>query len=301
HDDFGVIGLTARTPDAFKRTTGDPPEFQAFSPHVPMDEETGEAVGLYYNCGGFVNRPLFGDAANLSATARLSSSLVAADPNDVAQVSAALSDIELNPAAQTGKQQMKELIAKLCAKWKLDPEKAKEAELIAAFEQEQQSVAALTARAGLVEPVIVALGFDKTSTPKPEELTGKITALGKQDTNVIMLADYAKELTGLAVGIGLISPAEKETWERRIKFDRANEVKELMAKKPTVPTQRIVIEGGAGAGAGGNGEPKWKTRVNEMVAKDAELSKIAVGNPDRAVTLAMERLIKIEPAIFAEQ
>jgi hypothetical protein len=57
HNDLGVIGLTRRTPAALKATTGDPPEFQAFSPHVPIDPETGEAVGIYMNCGGFVNRP----------------------------------------------------------------------------------------------------------------------------------------------------------------------------------------------------------------------------------------------------
>jgi len=87
HDDLGVIGLTRRTPAALKATTGDPPEFQAFSPHVPIDPETGEAVGIYMNCGGFVNRPLFGDATSLSAAAHLPQELVAADPNAVELIS----------------------------------------------------------------------------------------------------------------------------------------------------------------------------------------------------------------------
>ncbi|HUJ70946.1 MAG TPA: hypothetical protein VLZ30_01795, partial [Verrucomicrobiae bacterium] len=88
HDDLGVIGLTRRTLQAVERTTGDPPEFQAFSPHVPIDPETGEAVGIYMNCGGFVNRPLFGDATALSAAAHLPQELVAADPKAVELVSA---------------------------------------------------------------------------------------------------------------------------------------------------------------------------------------------------------------------
>src|SRR5258708_39668585 len=55
HDDLGVIGLTRRTLQAIERTTGDPPEFQAFSPHVPIDPETCEAVGIHINSRGFCN------------------------------------------------------------------------------------------------------------------------------------------------------------------------------------------------------------------------------------------------------
>jgi hypothetical protein len=151
HDDFGVIGLTRLTAKAVERTTGEPPEYQSFSPHVPMDPETGEAVGLYTNCGGFVNRGLFGAEALLSATARLSASLVAADPNDVARISAALDNGEPPTAARTGAD-MQQLKARLCAAWTLDPETTTEAGLIAAFDQHQTSIAALTAKIILASP-----------------------------------------------------------------------------------------------------------------------------------------------------
>src|SRR4029077_2522173 len=129
HDDLGVIGLTRRTLQAVERTTGDPPEFQAFSPHVPIDPETGEAVGIYMNCGGFVNRPLFGDATSLSAAAHLPQELVAADPNVVELVDAATSE--------SVTRDFDSLISRLCARYQLNSATVLETELLAAWEREQ--------------------------------------------------------------------------------------------------------------------------------------------------------------------
>ncbi|MCX6907495.1 MAG: hypothetical protein NTY01_05575 [Verrucomicrobia bacterium] len=299
HDELGVVCRIARTLTGAAKTSGDPAEFQAFSPHTAMDDD-GEAAGLYLNVGGFVNRPLFGDANNISAAARLTQELVAADPNDIAQVSAELSDVETQPAAQENTE-MKQLIAKLCAAWKLDPEKVTEAELTAAWDTHTAGVSTLTAKAGLVEPVIVALGFDKAAVPKPEELTGKIAALGKQPDNIIQLADYAKELTGIAVATGLIAPAEQATWERRLVVDRVNEVKELTAKKPTVPLGTVVNGDTAGAGAAGNGSQQavWEKELNELVAKDAKLVAVAATDMPRAKSLGIQKLMREKPALFA--
>src|SRR5208282_2937811 len=125
HDGLGVIGLTRRAPAALKATTGDPPEFQAFSPHVPIDPESGEAVGIYMNCGGFVNRPLFGDATSLSAAAHLPQELVAADPNAVELISAVPEDDRAEAATPVADQpkltrSFDGLIARLCARYRLD-------------------------------------------------------------------------------------------------------------------------------------------------------------------------------------
>ena len=268
HDDFGVIGLTRLTAKAVERTTGEPPEYQSFSPHVPMDPETGEAAGLYANCGGFVNRGLFGAEALLSATAKLPASLVAADPNDVARISAALDDGEPPTAAQTG-ETMKELKARLCAAWKLDPEKTTEAGLIAAFEQHQTSIAALTAKAA--------------------------------PGNVIALQDHAGAIAEIAVKAGIISPAEKEiTIARLTGSARDEEFKALVARPPAVPMGRVVHPAGTAKGADGSGPvaDAWEAPLRELIARDSELSKIAVGDVLRARSLGLTRLMQEQPELF---
>ncbi len=267
HDDFGVIGLTRLTAKAVERTTGEPPEYQSFSPHVPMDPETGEAAGLYANCGGFVNRGLFGAEALLSATARLSASLVAADPNDVARISAALDDGEPQPPAQTG-EQMKELKARLCAAWQLDPEKATEAELIAAFEQHQTRVAALTAKAA--------------------------------PGNVIALQDYAGAVAEIAIKAGIISPAEREiTVARLTGSEREGEFKALVSRTPTVPLG-MVVQTATAQGADGLGPQAeaWEAPLKELIAKDPELMKIAAADVHRARSMGLVRLMGEKPELF---
>ena len=266
HDGFGVIGLTRLTAKAVERTTGEPPEYQSFSPHVPMDPETGEAAGLYANCGGFVNRGLFGAEALLSATARLSASLVAADPNDVARISAALDDGESQPPAQTG-EQMKELKARLCAAWQLDPEKATEAELIAAFEQHQTRAAALTAKA---------------------------------PGNVIALQDYAGAVAEIAIKAGIISPAEREiTVARLTGSGREGEFKALVSRTPTVPLG-MVVQTATAQGADGLGPQAeaWEAPLKELIAKDPELMKIAAADVHRARSLGLVRLMGEKPELF---
>jgi hypothetical protein len=299
HDDFGVIGLTRLTAKAVERTTGEPPEYQSFSPHVPMDPETGEAVGLYANCGGFVNRGLFGAEALLSATARLSASLVAADPNDVAQISAALDGGETNTAAQ-GEKQMKELKAKLCAAWQLDPEKATEAELIAAFEKQQAGVTALTAMAALGNEAVVVLGFDAKQPPKVGELKAKVDGLTKPPANVIELRAHASEVADIAVRAGIISPAEKEiTIARLTGSARGDEFKALVAKQPTVPIGTVVnTNTSEGANGLGPQADAWEAPLKELVAKDAELSKIAAADMNKARSMGLVRLMGEKPELF---
>jgi hypothetical protein len=292
HDDLGVIGLTRRTLQGIERTTGDPPEFQAFSPHVPIDPETGEAVGIYMNCGGFVNRPLFGDATALSAAAHLPQELVAADPNAVELVSAS-SDTGANENVRAFPQ----FIARLCAQYQLDPATATEPALIAAFEREQAGTASLTARASLAEHAIVALGFEKSATPQPEELTAKAATLRQPSDEEI-----GNELAGFAVGCGILAPAERIEWVRRLARDRRGWTKELLAKAPSVLLGRIVRDQSA-LGAAGAVRPraKWEHRVDELCAKDPLIAPIAAKDPARAKSIALERIAREEPALLKER
>ena len=268
---LGVIGLTRRTPRAVELTAGDPPEFQAFSPHVPIDSDTGEALGLYMNCGGFVNRPLFGDSTSLSAAAHLQHELVAADPNDVALVSAAPDIVEHTNAAEKEKPTMKELIAKLCAAWKIAKpvDQVTEAELITAFDQSTQETAALTGKVALVEPVITALGYAKDATPKAEELTGKITELNQRPANVDEL--IGREIADFAAATGIIAPAEEADWRDKLKKDRVNRTKELVGKTPSVLIGKLITEQRTTPPAA---DDTFK-EAQELVAKDPAFKAIA--------------------------
>ena len=100
----GVMADMEWTDAATAALTGKLPEFDAFSPVVPMgDKESpfpGEALGLYQNCGGLVNRGTFGRKVKFSESADMQQ-LVAADPNLVAQVDAALRDDQTNAAEET--------------------------------------------------------------------------------------------------------------------------------------------------------------------------------------------------------
>lgn len=291
HDDLGVIGLTRRTLQAIERTTGDPPEFQAFSPHVPIDPETGEAVGIYMNCGGFVNRPLFGDATALSAAAHLPQELVAADPNAVDLISA--TPEEPHREEHDGRV-FSNLISRLCGHYQLNVTIVTEAEIIAAFEHEQTDAASLGARASLAEHAIVALGFEKTATPKPEELTAKASLLRQPSDDEI-----GKELVGFAVGCGILAPAERTEWERRLAKDRRGWTKELLAKAPSVLLGRIIQDQSVvGAAGGAHQKAKWEHRVDELCARDPLIAPLATKDPARAKSIALERIAKEEPSLL---
>ncbi|HXI84135.1 MAG TPA: hypothetical protein VNL17_08610 [Verrucomicrobiae bacterium] len=272
HDDLGVIGLTRRTLQAIERTTGDPPEFQAFSPHVPLDPETGEAVGIYMNCGGFVNRPLFGDATSLSAAAHLPQELVAADPNEVELIStdvvaASVPDASTPATGERAGRPFYELIAKLCAHFQLDASTVTEPELIAAFEESVSS--------------------------QPAELTAKAALHKPSDEEIGM------ELVGFAVGCGILAPAESAEWERRLAKDRAGWTKELLAKAPSVLLGRVIQDQSAGEAAGGTKpKAKWEQRVEELCAKDPLIAPIAAKDPVRAKSIALERIAREEPALL---
>lgn len=302
HDDLGVIGLTRRTLQAVERTTGDPPEFQAFSPHVPIDPHTGEAVGIYMNCGGFVNRPLFGDATALSAAAHLPQELVAADPNAVELAGSDVMDhIGVNASPDTEASEhapaFPQLIARLCARYQFDPATVTEPELIAAFERQQADAASLTARASLAEHAIVALGFEKSATPQPEELTAKAATLRQPSDEEI-----GNELAGFAVGCGILAPAERTEWQRRLARDRRGWTKELLAKAPSVLLGRIVKDQSAiGAAGGVRPKAKWEHRVDELCAKDPLIAPIAAKDPARAKSIALERIAREEPALLKER
>lgn len=299
HDDLGVIGLTRRTPAALKATTGDPPEFQAFSPHVPIDPETGEAVGIYMNCGGFVNRPLFGDATSLSAAAHLPQELVAADPNAVELISAdpGVGEIAVSEEERANvPRRFDALIARLCARYQLDPAAASESELIAAFERDVAGAASLTARARMAEHAIVALGFEKSATPTPEELTAKAATLRQPSDDVI-----GKELAGFAVGAGILAPAERVEWERRLAKDRRGWSQELAAKAPSVLLARVIKDPPVIGAAGGiRQKARWEHRVDELCASDPFIAPVALKDPARARSIALERIAKEEPALLKQ-
>ncbi|HVM62867.1 MAG TPA: hypothetical protein VMV72_18545 [Verrucomicrobiae bacterium] len=318
HDELGVIGLTRRTPAALKATTGDPPEFQAFSPHVPIDPETGEAVGIYMNCGGFVNRPLFGDATALSAAAHLPQELVAADPNAVALVDTAPEDEAAvvgrsptfagrSPASAgegrsahadrpTASHSFATLIGKLCARYSLDPATVAEEALIVALDRDQAEFSTLTARACLTDHAIVALGFEKSCAPTPEELTAKAATLRQPSDDVI-----GKELAGFAVGAGILAPAERAEWERRLAKDRGGWSKELAAKAPSVLLARVIKEPPViGAAGGVRPKARWEHRVDELCASDPLIAPVALKDPAHARSIALERIAKEEPALLKE-
>jgi hypothetical protein len=291
HNDLGVIGLTRRTPAALKATTGDPPEFQAFSPHIPIDPETGEAVGIYMNCGGFVNRPLFGDATSLSAAAHLPQELVAADPNVVELITATPDEDHANVPRR-----FDALIARLCARYLLDPATASESELIAAFERDLADAASLTARARLADHAIVALGFEQSATPTLEELTAKAATLRKPSDDEI-----GKELAGFAVGSGILAPAERAEWERRLAKDRRGWSKELAAKAPSVLLARVIKDPPViGAAGGVRQKARWEHRVDELCASDPFIAPIALKDPVRARSIALERIAKEEPSLLKQ-
>ncbi len=303
HDDLGVIGLTRRTPAALKATTGDPPEFQAFSPHVPIDPETGEAVGIYMNCGGFVNRPLFGDATSLSAAAHLPQELIAAEPNAVELTSPDLGVAEIAAPEEEERhtsavptRAFATLIAKLCGRYVLDPATVTEDALIAAFERDVSNTASLTARAHLADHAIVALGFEQSAMPTPEELTAKAATLRQPSDDVI-----GKELAGFAVGAGILAPAERVEWERRLAKDRRGWSRELAAKAPSVLLARVIKEPPViGAAGGVRQKARWEHRVDELCASDPFIAPVALKDPARARSIALERIAKEEPALLKQ-
>lgn len=319
-DNRGVMGDHEWTEPAEKALTGKLPEFDAFSPHVPIgDSESpfpGEALGLYQNCGGLVNIGTFGRKVKFSESADMQQ-LVAADPNLVAQVDAALRT-DTQPAAE--EKQMKELIAKLCAAFSIKPDgKADtdlEKELLAAFEKEHTGVAVLTARAGALKPVIVAVGLSDDKAITEAELIG---ALKKQNGNVIVIADdgalsfkppvtadelVGKEVVEFAVSTGILAPAEKEEWLGRFKRDRAGWQKELIGKTPSVLIGKLVKEAvttAATTTTAAAAKPKWETRMEELIAKDPAIAAVAKNDLVKARSLAVERIAKDEPALLVEQ
>ena len=146
-----------------------------------------------------------------------------------------------------------QLIARLCGRYLLDPATVTEPALLAAFEREQAATASLTARAKLAEHAIVALGFEKSATPRPEELTAKAATLRQPSDE-----DIGNELAGFAVGCGILAPAERAEWERRLAKDRrgwtqgvARESAERVARADHSGPVRT---GDAAGGAGTEGE-----------------------------------------------
>jgi len=267
--------------------TGAVPEFDAFSPHVPIGDKNspfpGEALGLYQNCGGVVNIGTFGTKVKFSESADMHP-LVAADPHLVAQIGAALSSDQPNPAAVG--EPMKELIAKLCAAFGLDASKATEPELIAAFEQQHN--VRLVELTGRDKAVVIALGFDPEKGAKIEELTGKIVEIGKRD-GLVSLDDHIAALTGLAVKTGQIAPAELETTKRRLKLDHTNETKELIAKEPSVLLGRKLTDSSVAVGD----KNEVHEKAMELVAKDPQLIAIAgTQGKDVAYGKAVEQVLK---------
>ena len=297
-DKRGVMVDVEWTEAAGQSLVGKVPEWDALSPHCMIRD--GEAIGLYRNAGGLVNASAMGSQNRFEKTADYQE-LAAADPNIVAQISAAVADDETHAAqTQETEPQMKELIAKLCAKFKLDPAKATEAELIAAWELDQQGVVELTAKAGLAEPVIVVLGFDTAKPPKADELTAKIKQLGTLPTDVIKVEDHVEELIGIALKGGVIAPAEKDTYTRRLKgAERKAEFKELLAKENSVITGRVVVDT-AHAGGAATSEPKYRKEARELIGKDATLSALNQKDPAAALSMAVRELIRTKPAVFEE-
>ena len=282
----GVMADVAWTDNAATALTGAVPEFDSFSPHVPIgDKESpfpGEALGLYQNCGGVVNIGTFGTKVKFSESADMQQ-LVAADPNIVAQIGAALSGDQSTEAAKG--ETMKELIAKLCVAFGLDVAKATEPELIAAFEKHNVRTTELVARD---KAVIVALGFGEKDEPRIETLTGKIVELGKRD-GLVTIDDHVEALTGLAVKTGQIAPAELETTKRRLKLDRVEETKVLIGKEPSVLLGKKLEDPAV--------KPADKNEVHEkaveLVAKDPRfMAIVAAQGKDVAYGKAVEEVLK---------
>ena len=205
-DGLGVMADVEWTQSAVAKITGATPEFQAFSPRIPIDEETGEALGLFLNSGGLVNRPLFGAKTKISVSAD-ELELVAADPNAVELVSALEEDGE--PAPQIG----------------------------------------------------------------TEQRSGDGAVIGR-------------ELIGFAVGCGILAPAERDEWERRMTKDRAGWTRELLAKSPTVLIGKFIKD--QAVGATGRSQRDWKREARELIAQDPQLKKLAESDPDAAMSRAIE-------------
>ncbi len=205
-DGLGVMADVEWTLSAVAKITGAAPEFQAFSPRIPIDEETGEAPGLFLNSGGLVNRPLFGAKTKLPASAN-ELELVAADPNAV--------------------------------------------ELVSAAEQDDEPV-----------PVVI-----------PQQSSTDDAAIGR-------------ELIGFAVGCGILAPAERGEWERRMTKDRAGWTRELLAKTPTVLLGKFIKD--QTMGAANRSQRDWKREARELIAQDPQLKKLAESNLDAAMSRAIE-------------
>jgi len=287
----GVMADVQWTAAAAQALTGSVPEYDAFSPHVPIGDATsaapGEAFGCYQNCGGLVNIGTFGPKIRFTESADMQT-LVAADPNLVAEI-AALPDEPTQPAAKETLPEMNKLKEKLCAAYGLDASTATEDDLIAAFDAQQSRVQTMTGRD---KAVIVALGIAdaEQANVTAEQLTGKLATL-------ISVEDHVNALTGVAVHSGLIAPAEKDVWARRLKgADRAAETKELLAKKPSVPLQQVTQDAAVQKGAAAN-TPKWKTACEELIAKSPELQKLPSAE---AISRAMEQLARENPSALQE-
>ena len=283
----GVMADVDLTDAAVKALSGKVPEYDAFSPHVPIGEPDspfpGEALGLYENAGGFVNRGTFGPKVKFSESADMQQ-LVAADPNIVAQIGAALSGDQSTQAAKG--ETMKELIAKLCVAFGLNVATATEPELIAAFEKHNVRSTELVARD---KAVIVALGFGEKDEPKIDTLTGKIVELGKRD-GLVSIEDHVTALTGIATKTGLLAPAEVEAWTRRLKGrDRVAETKELIGKEPSVPLGKKLEE----QKLKDADKNEVHEKAVELVAKDPRFTAIvAAQGKDVAYGKAVEEVLK---------
>jgi hypothetical protein len=229
--------------------------------------------------------------------------LVAADPNAVELISpdlgvgeiAAPDESERGTSVQPART-FDTLIARLCGRYLLDPATVAEDTLIVAFERDLADTASLTARARLAEHAIVALGFDKSASPKPEELTAKAATLRKPSDDEI-----GKELAGFAVGSGILAPAERAEWERRLAKDRRGWSKELAAKAPSVLLARVIKDPPViGAAGGVRQKARWEHRVDELCASDPFIAPIALKDPVRARSVALERIAKEEPSLLKQ-
>ena len=152
------------------------------------------------------------------------------------------------------------------------------------------------ARARLADHAIVALGFEQSAAPTPEELTAKAATLRKPSDDEI-----GKELAGFAVGSGIIAPAERAEWERRLAKDRRGWTKELAARAPSVLLARVIKDPPVIGAAGGlRQKARWEHRVDELCARDPLIAPIALKDPVRARSIALERIAKDEPSLLKQ-
>jgi hypothetical protein len=184
----------------------------------------------------------------------------------------------------------------LCARFGFDPATVTEPQLIAALERDQSTISALTARARLADHAVVALGFAQSATPTPEELTAKAATLRKPSDDEI-----GKELAGFAVGVGILAPAERAEWERRLAKDRRGWSRELAGKAPSVLLARVIKDPPViGAAGSVRQKARWKHRVDELCASDPFIAPIALKDPVRARSIALERIAKEEPSLLKQ-